>query len=474
MVALGKNDFWGFPGILLWHTSFDHFTPGQLRLSIPAAGNTTHRSFDGSQKLSNGLLAGSVGYITGYALGLSDLFVAAGRTKPWPNPNVATGMLQATCPAGVSTVEIELSIAPGGAGPDGDNVYGLPVSTGTSPDSVWLIKENTKSKILPPLMLPCSTSQIIYNSQRHFSLAADGTLAAFNVSGTSEAPGRQLCLRAAKGQRVVSTVLCDEAADDWVLHSDKRIVSKRDSGICLSVNYTGSTECAGASKDPASAPPCMSNAFQVLSVPCAEAYSQWNFTTTQPSHAAGLKVGFLSVSGSWPSVYPDQSDNSVCLSAVPPPFSNDVATVVSVPGALASVQHSTADQAKLTITVPCGNYTRINVAMATQRDAARYPPHDATQQAALSLATDLASAASTSTRAADQMLIATTAWWNEWWSKSSVELGRANELLQRWYYTMLYLLRGSVRTDSVAPALWGDLLTRCALARGLPVQDLGV
>ena len=50
---------------------------------------------------------------------------------------------------------------------------------------------------------------------------------------------------------------------------------------------------------------------------------------------------------------------------------------------------------------------------------------------------------------------ATEVWWREWWGKSNVELGTANVLLQRWYYTMLYLLRGAARVDAVAPALWG-------------------
>ena len=36
-VALGKNDFWGWPGTLLWHSSFDPFPPGEPRFSLTGA-----------------------------------------------------------------------------------------------------------------------------------------------------------------------------------------------------------------------------------------------------------------------------------------------------------------------------------------------------------------------------------------------------------------------------------------------------
>ena len=50
---------------------------------------------------------------------------------------------------------------------------------------------------------------------------------------------------------------------------------------------------------------------------------------------------------------------------------------------------------------------------------------------------------------------ATRAWWAEWWSKSSIDLGEDFALLQHWWETMMYLQRGSTRAGAVAPALWG-------------------
>jgi len=461
VVALGKNDFWGFPGILLWHSSFDHFTPGQLRISIPAAGNVSNRGFSGSQNLTNAVLSGAVEYDSGYGLRLESFFVGGGGDEPWPNPNVATGILEVhNCPEGVKTADVELGIA---AGPwANENIYGLPIQAGASTDSIWLIKENTRSKTLPPVMTPCSSAQIVYNSQRHFSLASDGSLTAFNTSATPSSPGRQLCMRAREGSTVIDTVLCSEAqADQWVL-KDQQIVNKADPGSCLSVNYVNSTICQHQDLDPASNPICRTNAWEVVALPCDNASQAWSFvpqrdpSTKRRLHSSQGRVGFLAHTVTAHTGGSD-GNTTVCLSPIPPPFSNEVATVVAVPGVkgVASIRQSGSypeGASALSIKLPCGKPTRINIGMATRRDAEHHTPED---PSALSVATKLAAWPSATTDGSAKLLASTSAWWAEWWAKSSVELGPANSLLQRWYYTMLYLLRGSARADAVAPALWG-------------------
>ena len=47
------------------------------------------------------------------------------------------------------------------------------------------------------------------------------------------------------------------------------------------------------------------------------------------------------------------------------------------------------------------------------------------------------------------------AWWADWWGVGSVvDLGEWSAI-ERNYYTMAYLMRGSMREERVAPGLWG-------------------
>jgi hypothetical protein len=55
---LGKNDFWGWPGPVIYHASFEHYTPGAVRLTVPAWGNLTR--FEGTQCMRNGTVTASV------------------------------------------------------------------------------------------------------------------------------------------------------------------------------------------------------------------------------------------------------------------------------------------------------------------------------------------------------------------------------------------------------------------------------
>ena len=187
-------------------------------------------------------------YPDGHALHLHSMAVAAGDQSPWANPNLASAMLEASCPSGVETVGVEVELTPGkGAsfleGHRTENIYGLPLSAGASKDRIWLIKENTKQKNLAPLMLPCSETQIVYNSQRGFALGSDGSLTGFNSSASVEAPGRRLCLSADERGNV-TTVLCrgEAEAEQWLLEGG-RVVNRGDRATCLSVLATHSTKC---------------------------------------------------------------------------------------------------------------------------------------------------------------------------------------------------------------------------------------
>ena len=61
-----------------------------------------------------------------------------------------------------------------------------------------------------------------------------------------------------------------------------------------------------------------------------------------------------------------------------------------------------------------------------------------------------------------ELLTAHTSWWSSFYDRGWVDLGGPGgdwAQLERFYVTMLYLMRGSMREGAVAPALWGPFST---------------
>lgn len=452
VLALGKNDFWGFPGILLWHSSFDHFTPGALYISLVGSESggggvlgAANLTFRASQRLADGVL--DAGYRTRngrYTVRLSDVQVAS-------ESNVVMGDLEVSCPAGQTDVALNLTLV---ESPGGTNPYGLPVSRGQDTEAalLWHTKSNAPNHRLPPLLLNCSDSLFVYNSMRNFRLDGGGRLRAHNETA-------EFCLDLEEGpsssqgvdQPRVVTVPCATARSVFSFEATTGKVrieggavdeSASAGSFCLGARFTGNTSCPRPDLDPASKPPCRSAVASVAVVQCDSsnptamgtvvASSQWRHDSS---------TGFLSVS-----FRTNNGTLSLCLAAIPPLPSNNVSVVAGIaPATTAGV----VSEGTIFPRIMCNESVRIAVAAATERDAHGGSPRSLAQAWVDGALSD------DGPKNRSQLRAETTEWWHEWWSKSSLRLDDSLKALQGWYETMFYLLRASTKQGAVAPALWG-------------------
>ena len=93
--------------------------------------------------------------------------------------------------------------------------------------------------------------------------------------------------------------------------------------------------------------------------------------------------------------------------------------------------------------------------MATERDSPRptstgHTHSTATVSAPREQADELATV---NAGDAASLLAEHRAWWCDWWNASAVNLGEW-QLIEKNYYTMMYLMRGSMRENKVAPGLY--------------------
>ena len=134
------------------------------------------------------------------------------------------------------------------------------------------------------------------------------------------------------------------------------------------------------------------------------------------------------------------------------PFPQTVATTAATAATAATAT------ASVVLTLRCNVSADVVIGVATERDAGRQLYGDAAAAGGAAAAIDLAQqhvAAAASAIGRFALGQATDEWWAQWWDLSDVRLGAGLEDLERWYFTMSYLQRGSTRTGAVAPALWG-------------------
>ena len=438
VVGLGKNDFWGWTGKMDWHCTFNHFSPGQLRIGLALpGGGAANASFSGSQQLANGTLSASFrSRLPEYGLAVREVQVLADH-------NVIVGELIASCPGGADTVNLNVTLLDQPlVGPT--TWRALPttrpqVDVADAQLSLALTKQNAPRHSMTPLMLNCSTNMIAYNALRTFAFA-DGMLI---VRNGSSAP---LCLRLSEDGRNVSTEVdgCSDTLTQWRLTDQQQLVSEVDSDTCLGATFTNNTDCG---KSTASIGTCRSLAWRVGPLPCTTRKA------TQHLRWSLLKNDFLQLVGT-----------DRCLAAVPPHVSNAVAVVASLDSgsdaesaeSAIAVRALAADGSSARVGVACNRPLRLTLSVATERDAGRSEVGSAAAaagpKAALNHTLREHAAARSNTSA---LRGATARWWADWWAASSIHLGDEWRELQAWYETMMYLLRGSTRVGSVPAALWG-------------------
>jgi hypothetical protein len=461
---LGKNDFWGWPAAVTYHASFQHFSPGYVLAGLwPAGGGAPIAlpRFNGSMRLEDGRLAAEASSsASGYALSVKASVLAS--------QNTVLGSLTARCPAGVKEVGLKLTLS-------SDTIFAMPLESWAAADgTLWLTKSNVLGGgLAAPVLVPCEPDQIIYNSLRTFALGAGGALTARNASG-----GPPLCLALEAGagatRAVVSTACSAEgragvpwhrprdyvvsaaavdasAGAGWALGAAGELSATDAQGVrwCLTatnVSHDGGVTCPGGPAvsfytDPSASGGCQSTSFVVNATRCPAAPGVGLPTTQHWGHDA--KTGFLAATGA----------AGKCLAAVPPRPSNTLALSLKLAGPHGPLRPDPPAEGltgapagavtKCQFTVQCGLPLQLALGVATERDAGGVAPAALAEKLATVAAADV-----------PRLMAAHGAWWAAWWNRSSVDLGEWRAI-ERNYYTMSYLMRGSMAVGKVAPALWG-------------------
>ncbi|KAH8071300.1 hydrolase [Aureococcus anophagefferens] len=372
----GKNDYWGWPDALTFHASFMHFSPGFT--------------------ISNATLAARVSN--------ADVSIEMSNARVLLE-NVLVADVVATC-AGAAA-ELNLTIG-------SDNLFAMPLVLNASTPA--LEKASVKDDgWRAPLMVPCTTSQIVFNSERAFAVDASGFLRG--------AAGQCVALR--HGSPVAAP--CDNTTR-WRLRADGRVESPEGTS-CLAAKDTGvDAACPPHSyyTDANATGACQSSKY-VVAVGACDAATRWSLNDD----------GFL-----------EDADSGRCLALAPRLESNGVAVAARLLRegvALDARKSAPAPDGRsrsFLYDVSCGERLALRVAVLSERDA---EDPLAAAVAAAAVETENASA--------------TAAFWEDYWTQVTSLSLDAHPDLERYFYASLYLQRGAMRVGKTPPALWGPYST---------------
>jgi hypothetical protein len=451
---------------------------------------------------------------------------------------VVVNNLTITCPAGVASVRLNLTLG-------SDNPFQMPLTvkklhreeasaaSGTRPDglrrgptttpppiepALTLTKATVKGAgRYPPVMTPCS-EQIVYNGIRTFSVDADsGRLTVLNgtahgpaaAAAASSPPSHQLCFHLDASRELVVTVKCHESLSTWALREEDGHIRMGSAGrdasedVCLSVVESNSTRVSCQPRsyytDPSPEGACQSMQWRVLPVACAEAttWAHDRISGLISSRAPGAKGRCLT------SVGPVESNNLAVSVVVmeqdepgrrPVILGGDDLDLDPDPGA------SAGSPVSAFLDRQCGSSLTVAIGVATQRDVTERYGDMASESALLSVATALAGlgplpkehhAQRVRTKISYPKALLDldpvdeppplhlpveslaalfskhASWWRRFYDRSWVDLGGgpadggSGEWadLERFYFSMLYLMGSSMREGSVPPSLWGPFST---------------
>ena len=484
---LGKNDFWGWPRAVTYHASFQHFSPGYLLLGL--SGDTGQPialpKFTGSMSLEDGhLSATATANESGYSLIVDALVVSA--------QNTVLANVTANCPnsennsgGGGGSVGLDLTLS-------SDTIFGMPLNTSIerSDSTLRLTKANVfDDGLSEPVMVPCVEDMIVYNSLRTFAVAADGALTVHNASG-----GPALCLSLQQQQQQqhrqsrqepgatgtgsnhkIVTVPCsggaEAASQRWVLTGGQlRHTDAAGADWCVvaeNISHDNTTTCPGGPQqsyytDPSADGACQSTSFGLVVSPCAKRLSpggQDIAASGNPAWTFDERTGFLAAGG---------SANGKCLGAIGPRQTNKLALTVKLHGTNGAIDAAGEPQAEVDsggvvikhrVQLQCGVPVQLTIGVATERDLSLHPQQTAahgTKQynSIIQYADELATVDSAQ---AAELQEQHATWWRTFWNASSVSLGEWT-LIEKNYYTMMYLMASSMRPGAegrVAPGLWG-------------------
>ena len=376
-LAMGKNDFWGWPGEhVIFGGSFNHFSPGWLTLVVsPPGGRTTPwnasatGSVNSTQRLLDGRLTLDAADLSPGGYGIRSEAVVLRHDGTQRN----TILLNFTvvCPGGQTTASVAANLST-------DNEWVLPVAaqlagssgSGSDVDAFPVLQLRKKNQPTPwhsTLLTPCADNLILEDGLRSFTV--DSRTSQLHVVGNATAAGNalpRLCLATRPHDQRVITVPCavnrtaslaftgddpPPPASAWFWRADSGRVTSADGTRCMAIEDSNSSRCTpcpwgrngGCPNQPPPRTQCRWQQYEITARPCATADRfpnsslLWRF---EPSAAAasgpvagtGAAAGMLQAVLPAPplSVHGEKLPNFTrfCLTAAVPTVSNNLAMIV--------------------------------------------------------------------------------------------------------------------------------------------------
>jgi len=428
-IYIGKNDFWGWPGRMLWHGSFQHYSPAFLTVK---AKSTFFGAFESVMNFENGTISTAVSTSEGgVKLSLENVIVT-------PDRNTIVADLVADCRDG-DFLSVDLSLQT-------DNPYSLPTTFAANGTRATLSKRAVHSKYAAPMLVSCSSNQIVYNSIRTWHVDDDGFVRALNGTETS------LCFFAGGDGESVTVQSCRENDDEKQFKlSEENLIT--DGDVCLGTKYLGenSTDCPAESFPPPN-PPCYTEQFKIVQKPlsaCGDVDDD-DDPNFSPFWIYDASTKFLeSANAKYDSsqTWPFSPSPQMCLATVGELFDNFVFVDVNIDDTEWVVENDIITSKNNQLVCGPGGKRTITVGVASYRDG---------EDLHGSLSKHYSTGYVSNLKA---LYDATVTWWMEFNLASSVSLP-AYPLVEKFYYGMQFAFRASNAIGEVPPGLWGPFNTK--------------
>jgi len=435
-VYIGKNDFWGWPGQLLWHGSFQHLSPGYLTVSLQES-KSAYDKFESTMQLSNGTIAAEIN-ADQFGLKIENLQVLS-------NSNTIVAEVVPVCnDKSQKTVHLDFTLQT-------DNPYSLPMEVAAGTHDASLIKHAVPRKFVPPMLVSCSPRQILYNSIRTWAVQ-NGTNLLSVLNSTSSESG-VLCL-GVEGDSVLIKFCSD--VEDKFAHNKETGLIENTSGQCVGIEYGGenSTECPKESFPPPN-PPCYTSQYTFKVLERRDCKKETQFVS--PFWAIN-EDGFMRSANANQDA---NDDDEKCMTAPGPMIDNAVAVVARIVNNHEVVMWNVGKD-KISIEsvgneVTCNKPVSLKIGVASARNV-NGGDEDDYKSSPIELARENSNNGELKDREA------TNEWWKEFWMSSRVSLGKWSEV-ESFYYNMLYSFRASNEVGNVSPGLWGPFCTTVSLCK---------
>ena len=397
--------------------------------------------FAATQELANGRCNASTGLGPGATTTLhSSSFVQIGTNLAVHHLRIESDSVPANAAPSAVAVNVTLSTP---------NLWNVPVRSGQDSDVMWLSKDTTNTVHNSLTLTACSSEMLFYNSLRDVKVLEDSQLVVVNSSSDAH-----LCLNHQPASGPHPPYAAMGPQDEW-------IASTADCEGSAPWKLSGTRLTDGKNCARYFVPPDNGNVqwqLKVISAPCSSTLGPSMHDSWTLYHSSDGKTRLKASAAAFPlsnyidgacltTPMDDNVNNSVVLAvklldssgkAVPGSVDCRTTSNSNSVGGTGCSGGCISQACVLSVELIPENDYHLLVAAATNRD--------------LEWAGDPLQAALQTLKSADLEAAAlhTNAFWQDYWSKSSIDIFSDYPSIEAWYFGMLYFIGASYRPDGIA------------------------